>query len=115
MTHKDHSSRFHSMLQIDCEGCEFASMPPLFELISAGNSRVNQIQIEMHAQGISAKTARAIYDFFLAADRAKFRITHKERNHWGCKGYRCVEYSLVSESFLRFVNRNVVCPEIGDI
>ena len=115
MAHKDHSSLFLSIFQIDCEGCEFASIPPLFELISAGNVRVNQILVEMHARGISKKTARALYDFFLAADRAKFRITHKERNHWGCKGYRCVEYSLVSESFLRYVNGNVVCPEIGDI
>jgi hypothetical protein len=75
---------------------------------------VNQIQVEMHAYAVD-DVATAMYDFFLAADRANFRITHKERNHWGCDGYRCVEYSLVSESFLRYVNGKVVCPEIGDI
>jgi hypothetical protein len=35
-----------------------------------------------------------LYDLFLAADRAKFRITHKERNQWGCEGARCVSMYL---------------------
>ena len=41
--------------------------------------------------------------------RAKLRITHKERNQWGCDGYRCVEYALVSEAFLREANGAVMC------
>ncbi|KAL3810040.1 hypothetical protein ACHAXA_009453 [Cyclostephanos tholiformis] len=110
-----HVNRTIDILKIDCEGCEYAAMPPLFDLISSGNARVNQIQIEMHARGTSPRSAKMIYDFFLAADRAKFRIIHKERNNWGCNGHRCVEYVFVSESFLRYVNGNVVCPEIGDI
>ncbi|KAL3810049.1 hypothetical protein ACHAXA_009462 [Cyclostephanos tholiformis] len=101
------------ILKIDCEGCEYAAMPPLFDLISSGNARVNQIQIELHAP--RDNNAQMMYDFFLAADRAKFRIIHKERNHWGCDGYRCVEYVFVNESFLRHVNGNVFCPEIGAI
>ncbi len=104
---------FCSILQIDCEGCEYAAMPPLFDLISSGNARVNQIQIELHAP--RDNNAQMMYDFFLAADRAKFRIIHKERNHWGCDGYRCVEYVFVNETFLRHVNGNVFCPEIGAI
>ena len=47
--------------------------------------------------------------FFAAADTANLRITHKERNQWGCDGYRCVEYALVSESFLREANGAVMC------
>ena len=44
-----------------------------------------------------------------AADTAKLRITHKERNQWGCDGYRCVEYALVSEAFLREANGAAMC------
>ena len=53
---------------------------------------------------------RAVHDFFAAADRAKLRIFHKERNHWGCSGYLCVEYAFVSEPFLREANAAAVCP-----
>ena len=52
---------------------------------------------------------RTLQRFFAAADRAKLRITHKERNQWGCDGYRCVEYALVSEAFLREANGAVMC------
>ena len=48
-----------------------------------------------------------------AADTAKLRITHKERNQWGCDGYRCVEYALVSESFLCEANGAVMCAGAG--
>ena len=67
---------------------------------------MSQIQVELHVrQGVS------IENFFLAADRASLRIFHKERNHWGCGGYKCVEYSFVSESFLREANRDAMCPK----
>ena len=52
---------------------------------------------------------RTLQRFFAAADRARLRITHKERNQWGCDGYRCVEYALVSEAFLREANGAVMC------
>ena len=45
----------------------------------------------------------------MKGSRAKLRITHKERNQWGCDGYRCVEYALVSEAFLREANGAVMC------
>ena len=35
----------------------------------------------------------------------------QERNHWGCEGYRCVEYSLATESFLRKANAWTICPQ----
>ncbi len=95
--------------QIDCQGCEYAAMPPLFDLISSGKVSVNQVLIELHR-----KSPQILYDFFLAADRAKFRLTHKERNQWGCDGSRCVEYAFVSESFLREANGAIICPAIGD-
>lgn len=52
----------------------------------------------------------AVHDFFAAADRAKLRIFHKERNHWGCNGYLCVEYAFASEAFLREANAALLCP-----
>ena len=55
------------------------------------------------------KSPEILYNFFLAADRAKLRITHKERNQWGCAGSRCVEYAFVSETFLREVDGAVIC------
>jgi len=83
-------------------------MPPLFDLIASGEVRVNQVLIELHKS--TAVNSTQLYNFFQAADRAKFRITHKERNHWGCAGYKCVEYALTSESFLREVNGATLCP-----
>ena len=50
-----------------------------------------------------------VHDFFAAADRAKLRIFHKERNHWGCNGYKCVEFAFASEAFLREANAALFC------
>ena len=58
---------------------------------------------------MAPKTILVRYILFAAADKAKLRITHKERNQWGCDGYRCVEYALVSEAFLREANGAVMC------
>jgi hypothetical protein len=88
-------------------------MPPMFDLITSGKSSVNQVLIELHNPKKDS-SPQILYDFFLAADRAKFRITHKERNHWGCSGHGCVEYAFVSESFLREVNGAIFCPMMGD-
>jgi N6-adenosine-specific RNA methylase IME4 len=50
-----------------------------------------------------------ITSFFEAADKAKMRIFHKERNGWGCMGQRCIEYSFISEDFLRKANKTAIC------
>jgi hypothetical protein len=83
-------------------------MPPLFDMIASGKVQVNQVLIELH------KTYKIdeLYNLFLAADRAKFRITHKERNQWGCEGANCVEYAFTSESYLREVNGAILCPTL---
>lgn len=36
-------------------------------------------------------------------------IFHKERNHWGCDGYRCVEYSLLSMDVAWHVLQESLC------
>jgi len=101
-----HVNRTIDILKIDCEGCEYSTMPPVFELIASGQIQVNQVQVELHLPRNYTK----IGEFFQAADNAALRIFHKERNHWGCNGFKCVEYSLISESFLRESNAAVVCP-----
>ena len=95
-----------NILKVDCEGCEWAAIPPLFKLIEEGKITVGQIQVELH---MLPNGPEDLTTFFLAADKAKMRIFHKERNGWGCGGYKCVEYSFISEDFLRQVNRQVVC------
>jgi len=100
-----HSGTRIDIIKIDCEGCEYTAMPPLFDAISKGTIQVDQIQIELHAKG----GYEAIANLFDMADKASMRVFHKERNHWGCSGYNCVEYSFVSESFLRKANAELIC------
>ena len=68
-------------------------MPPLFDLIASGGAKVDQLLIEMHSPK-SKETPSVLNNFFKAADKAKMRIFHMERNNWGCDGYRCVFFSL---------------------
>lgn len=104
MTELGHLNRTLDILKIDCEGCEYQAMPVLFEAIAAGRLKVNQIQIELHGLNYPR-----VERFFHAADNAKMRIFHKERNHWGCDGYECLEYALISEDFLREANGAAAC------
>eukprot|EP00980_Cylindrotheca_fusiformis_P001180 scaffold323_cov93-Cylindrotheca_fusiformis.AAC.2 len=104
MNELGHSNRTLDILKIDCEGCEYQAMPILFDAIAAGRVKVNQIQVELHG----TKYAR-VERFFQKADEAKMRIFHKERNHWGCDGYKCLEYALISEDFLREANAASAC------
>ncbi len=96
-------------LQIDCQGCEYDAMPPLFDLISSRKVSVNQVLIELHN-----KSPQILNDFFLAAHRAKFGLSDRERNQWGCDGSHYVEHVFVSEAFLREANGSIICPSIGD-
>lgn len=103
-----HENRTIDVLKIDCEGCEWDTMSPLFELISSGIGivKVNQVLIELHLRS----GPQQLKDFFGNADKAKMRVFHKERNGWGCGGKSCVEYALASETFLREANRDSICP-----
>ena len=107
-----HQNRTIDILKIDCEGCEFTTMSPLLDLIIAGKVKVNQIQVEVHPDDI-IKNADVVVEMiatlFNKMDEAKFRIFHKERNHWGYNGYKCLEYAFVNEDFLRKANKAAVC------
>jgi hypothetical protein len=82
-------------------------MPPIFAAIASGNLEVDQIQMEVHALDSEIVNEKPLKVFFEAADAAKMRIFHKERNQWGCEGYVYLEYAFVSESFLREANSKV--------
>jgi hypothetical protein len=102
----NHVGRTIDVLKIDCEQCEWLTMPDLFRDIASTGLIVNQIQIEMHR---SSKNVENITSFFELVDKAKMRIFHKERNGWGCNGHMCIEYSFISEDFLRKANKAAIC------
>lgn len=86
-----HANRTIDILKVDCEGCEHAAMSEISKACTQGAVRIGQFLIEMHGTSF-----RSTNEFFEAADACGLMIFHKERNHWGCGGYRCVEYALVS-------------------
>jgi hypothetical protein len=111
-----HSGRTINILKIGCEGCEWEAVAKLFTAIQEGLLKVDQMQLEVHARKQGERKLDQDYlqqqgeaTICTAADDAKMRIFHKERNHWGCDGYRCVKYAFVSESFLRKANTRVAC------
>lgn len=92
------------ILKIDCEGCEWLAMPPVFDAMARGELKIDQIQIEVHIYSKDPPAFEKVRSFFQGVDKAGLRVTHKERNHWGCAGWRCLEYVLVHEDFLREAN-----------
>ena len=89
-----HESTMINWLKIDCEGCEFTVIPKF----TGSSVKIDQIMIEVHGTN-----ALRIESLFSSLHNAGMMIFHKERNHWGCDGYRCVEYSLISSSYAQKV------------
>ena len=58
-----HMNRRIDILKIDCQGCEYAAMPPLFALIASGKIKVDQVLIELH----HTKVGRRLRGDFAAA------------------------------------------------
>ena len=77
-----------------------------FDAIVAGRIKVDQLLIELHIRN----KRHALQSFFQAADKAQLRVFHKEYNYWSPTKGCCVEYALVSESFLRNANGAYICP-----
>lgn len=86
-----HTNRHLTILKVDCEGCEYEAFPSVFDGCATGQLTIDQLQIELHTTNFSNIAA-----FFEGADRCGLMIFHKERNHWGCAGWRCVEFALIS-------------------
>ena len=108
MKQLNHTGRSIDLLKIDCEGCEWQSLPDIFDAKHAEAMKVDQLQIELHGG-----EKEMINILFRKADAAGMRIMHKERNQWGCNGYKCLEYAFVSESLSTLYNVNIhlLCPK----
>ncbi|KAG5189550.1 methyltransferase domain-containing protein [Tribonema minus] len=112
MAQLGHTGRTLDVFKIDCEGCEWDTMSAqLFGPMSKGELKVGQLQIELHLSGTPAKPLRTIQHFFEAADTAGLRVFHKERNQWGCLGWKCLEYAFVSAEWARHVFHRTHCPD----
>ena len=85
-----HDERMIDVLKIDCEGCEWNVFPDIWKDLEKGVYRIGQILVEVH--GTDFKRAA---EFFEGARKAGYMIFSKERNHWGCNGFNCLEFGLV--------------------
>lgn len=99
-----HTARVINILKIDCEGCEYSVFSTLWPQIEAGDVSIGQIQVELHGTNFSQ-----IAPFFEGADKAGYMVFHKERNHWGCSGYSCVEFSLIHKFEAERVFKHTHC------
>ena len=107
MERLNHANRTLNILKIDCEGCEHEALAEIFELCAQGKLGIEQLAIELHGTDFD-KTA----SFFKGADKCGLMIFHKERNHWGCDGYKCVEFSLISKAAAKRVfEASRMCPK----
>jgi hypothetical protein len=101
------------VFKIDCEGCEYESFEPIFDSCEEGNPEktpFSMLLIELHARNF-----HLISDFFKGADKCGMRVYHKERNHWGCQGYGCVEYGFISEKMAFKSHIGQQCPQFLSI
>jgi len=98
-----HSGKTISWLKIDCEGCEYDVLPNILQ----SQFKLDQLLIEVHGTDAEriARLFRTFYD-------AGMMIFHKERNQWGCLGYLCVEYSLISSEYAKQVLKSFISPGV---
>jgi len=89
-----HEQKTISWLKIDCESCEFTVIPEFLK----SSVIIDQVMVEIHGTN-----AVAIHGLFQTFQDTGMVIFHKERNSWGCDGYRCVEYSLITLSYAKRV------------
>ena len=113
MERLNHVGKTINILKIDCEGCEHEALAEVFQLCADGKLKIEQLAIEIHSHKniINPPTQpvtpgddyNKAVSFFKGADKCGLVIFHKERNHWGCDGYGCIEYSLISKQAARRV------------
>lgn len=85
-----HINRRIDLLKIDCEGCEYEAFAQIWAHAASGKFSIGQVLVELHRPEFSKLTA-----YFNGASDAGFHVFHKERNHWGCSGWQCVEFSFI--------------------
>jgi hypothetical protein len=101
-----HTGRKIDILKIDCEGCEFDAFTPVWHDLKAKRYEVGQVQIEVHMN----EHEKQVGPFFASAADAGFDLFHKERNHWGCLGWTCLEFSFIHAAAARDIFAFEVCP-----
>jgi hypothetical protein len=100
-----HKGRTINLFKIDCEGCEYSTIPLVMKAIGEGLVSIQQILIEVH--GTNGKHIQQLFESMRGQG---FMIFHKERNQWGCAGYKCVEFALIHESFAKPAFVHSHCP-----
>ena len=108
MSKLGHTGRQLTVLKVDCEGCEYGAFSSIFDLCASGKLHIGQLAIELHLVGNAP--AELLSTFFHGADKCGLMIFHKERNHWGCDGYICVEYSFISKRSAWIAFQRSQCP-----
>jgi len=100
----NHTAKTIDVLKVDIEGSEFNSFANLMigECPNV-DIKINQLQVEIHERNAADRTTRAVAcsrvdKLFKQLDDCNLMMFSKERNHWGCAGYKCVEFSFISPS-----------------
>lgn len=107
MDQLQHTHRPITVLKVDCDGCEYKAFASVFKACAAGELVIDQLLVELHS--LNFEWVRGFFD---GADACGLRLFHKERNHWGCNGYTCVEFSFVSERAARASFIRSHCPSL---
>mmetsp|Transcript_87611 Transcript_87611/g.152532 ORF Transcript_87611/g.152532 Transcript_87611/m.152532 type:complete len:330 (-) Transcript_87611:60-1049(-) len=87
-----HEGRQITFLKVDVEGAEYTFFQEMMRNCSRTQPLFLHLNIELHGTN-----CRQHQQFFNIMDRCGYRIVAKETNHWGCDGYKCVEYTLISD------------------
>jgi hypothetical protein len=107
-----HAGRHLDILKVDVEASEYRSFTGLAvgECVAA-DVRVGQLQIELHAPSNLKAKEITVKRLFHSLYSCGMLLFSKERNHWGCHGFYCVEFSFVSPSvaFEDFRSLNDAC------
>ncbi|KAJ1623149.1 methyltransferase domain-containing protein [Pavlovales sp. CCMP2436] len=107
MRNLSHVGRRIDILKVDCEGCEWEALPAVFSEMEKGKLSVGQLLIEVHVMPVWTRRHSAFFD---NAAKAGLRMFSKERNHWGCDGWMCVEFSYVDRQHACRAFTNTHCP-----
>lgn len=112
MAQLGHSSRYLDVLKIDVESSEYISfMGLVIGDCASATVKVGQVQIELHHPHNVLTPDLTIKRLFHSLYSCGMLLFSKEGNHWGCGGYRCVEFSFLSPSlaFADFKSVNPTC------
>jgi len=82
------------LLKVDIEGYEYEILTSaLRECQQRARPLFDQLAIELHSLCVEA---RIIYNMVKSLSRCGYRLVSKERNHWGCRGAHCAEFTFVN-------------------